>query len=81
MFSESKGRARKGYRAFMQDGLVMKKEEVYATIDQRIQGDEAFVARVQERYDGEVKRERRRKEYTLPQIAKAVEKSYGLSIQ
>ena len=81
MFSETKGRARKHYRIFMNDGQVMKKDEVYAAIDQRLQGDDEFVDRVLEKYDGEVKRERRKKEHTLPQIAKIVEKQYGLTLQ
>jgi REP element-mobilizing transposase RayT len=81
MFSETKGRARKHYRAFMTDGQVMKKDEVYAAIDQRLQGDDEFVDHVLEKYDGEVKRERRKKEHSLPQIAKIVEKQYGLTLQ
>lgn len=80
MFSERKGRARKRYQAFMDDGEVMEKDEVYATIDQRLQGDEGFVDLVLEKYDGEVKLERRKKEYTLPQIAKVVEKHYGITL-
>lgn len=81
MFSETKGRARKRYQTFMDDGEIMKKDEVYATIDQRLQGEEGFVDRVIEKYNGEVKRERRKKEYSLPQIAKAVEKRYGLTLR
>lgn len=81
MFSESKGRARKRYQAFMDDGEIMEKDEVYATIDQRLQGDEVFIDRVIEKYDGEVKRERKQKEYTLPQIAMAVETHYGLTLR
>lgn len=64
----------------MNDEQAIKKDEVYATIDQRLQGGEEFVDRVLEKYDGEVKREPRKKEYTLQQIAKAVEKQYDLAI-
>jgi chromosomal replication initiation ATPase DnaA len=35
---------------------------------------------VLEKHGGEVKRERRKKEYTLPQIAKAVEQRYDLTL-
>ena len=80
MFSENKGRARKRYEVFVNDGQVMKKREVYATVDQRLQGGEDFVDRVIEKYEGEVKRERRKKEYTLPQLARAVEKHYDLTL-
>jgi chromosomal replication initiation ATPase DnaA len=33
-----------------------------------------------EQYDGDIKRERRKREYTLPQIAKVVEKQFNLAI-
>lgn len=81
MFSESKGSARKRYQTFIDDGDIMKKDEVYTTIDQRLQGDDGFVDRVLEKYDGEVKRELRMKEYALPQIAKAVGKHYGVTLR
>jgi hypothetical protein len=49
MFSENKGRARKQYAMFMNDGATAKQEDVYATIDQRLLGDERFVEKVVER--------------------------------
>lgn len=78
MFSENKVQAYKGYRNFMAGGEVLDREEVYATIDQRLQGDEEFVDRVLERYDGEIKRERKARQYTLAQIARVVGKQYNL---
>jgi DNA-binding transcriptional ArsR family regulator len=72
MFSENKNRARKRYEAFMNDGATVKKEDVYATIDQRVLGDERFVEDVTERYDGIIRKERRKREYSLMQIAAAV---------
>lgn len=81
MFSEYKGRARKHYEAFMNDGTSIKKEEVYATIDQRLLGDEKFIEHVTEKYHGEVRRERRKKGYTLAQITTAVEKRYPITLR
>ncbi len=46
MFSENRTRARKQYREFMNEGNVVKKQEMYAAIDQRMQGDDDFVDRV-----------------------------------
>ena len=80
MFSESKSRSQKHYRAFMDDKEALKKEEVYATIDQRLQGDDEFVDRVLKEYDGEIKKERRRKEYTLSAIRQAIEQRHNVSL-
>jgi hypothetical protein len=80
MFSEYKDRARKHYEAFMNDGVSVKKQDVYATIDQRLLGDEKFIEHVREKYGGEVRRERKKKEYTLAQICAAVEKRYLIAL-
>jgi hypothetical protein len=80
MFSESKSRSRKHYRAFMDDKEALKKEEVYATIDQRLQGDDEFIDRVLKEYDGEIKKERRRKGYTLSAIRQAIEQRHNVSL-
>jgi REP-associated tyrosine transposase len=81
MFSEDKQRARKLYNAFMSDGLIVRKEDIYNTIGQRILGSEEFLVRVMERYDGELKKEKREREYTLYEIAKGVEKIYGVRLK
>lgn len=81
MFSENKGRARKHYEEFMNDGATVKKEDIYATIDQRLLGDERFVEKVVEKHDGEIKKERRKREYTLPQIARVVERQFDISLE
>ena len=81
MFSENKGRARKHYEVFMNDGATVKKEDIYATIDQRLLGDERFVEKAVEKYEGDIKKERRKKEYTLPQIARTLEKRYYVSLE
>ena len=65
MFSENKARARRQYKAFMNDAATLRKEEGYATIDQRLQGDDEFVDRVLTAHDFEIKKERKKKEYSL----------------
>ena len=81
MFSENKANARKLYKAYTGDGLAVKKEDIYCTIDQRIIGGEEFVERVMEKYDIEITHEKRKKEYTLPEISRAVEKVYGITLK
>jgi hypothetical protein len=81
MFSENKSRARKHYEAFMHDGATVKKEDIYATIDQRLLGDEQFFEKVVEKHEGAIKRERRKKEYTLPQISRVLERQYEVSLE
>ena len=77
MFSENRSRARRQYEEFMDDGVTIKKQEVYATIDQRLLGNDQFVDRVVEEHGRPVKKERRKREYTLAQIAGAVAQAGG----
>jgi len=72
LFSENRSRARLKYAEFMDDGVTVKKQEVYATIDQRLLGDDQFVDRIVEEHGRPIKKERRKREYTLSQIAGAV---------
>jgi len=72
LYSENRSRARQKYMDFMDDGVTVKKQEVYATIDQRLLGDDWFVDRIAEEPCGSVKKERRKREYTLAQLAGAV---------
>ena len=81
MFSEDKQRARKLYSAYMSESPIVKKEDLYNTIGQRILGSEEFLERVMERYDGELKKEKREREYTLHEIAKSVEKICGVTLK
>lgn len=80
MFSEKKHLARKYYRSFIGDGVGVRKEDVYSTIDQRILGREEFVDKVREQYDGTITKEKIRKAYNFSQIGRAVEKRYGISV-
>jgi putative transposase len=81
MFSENEGRARKHYEAFMNDGATVNKGDIYATIDQRVLGDERFVEEVVEKHEVDIKKERRKKEYTLPQMVRALERQYRVSLE
>ena len=78
LFSESKRSARAKYRAFMTDQDRLTRDTVYATIDQRLQGDDAFVERVMERHDRE-EAEARKKKKALDEIARMIEQRYGIT--
>ncbi|MHB8846250.1 MAG: transposase [Nitrospirota bacterium] len=79
LFSENKSRARTKYREFMADQDVLSKATVYATIDQRLQGDDAFVERVMEEHDRE-EAQARQKRKGLDEIARAIEQEYEITV-
>ncbi len=80
MFSENRSRACRKYLEFMDDGISVKKQDVYATIDQRLLGDDRFVDRIVEEHGKPVEKERRRREYSLAAIAGAVGQVGDISI-
>ncbi len=79
IFSENKRSARRLYKIYIEDKVMVKKEEVYSTVDQRILGDEKFVEKVKRKYVGELNKERREKEFLLADIALGVEKITGVT--
>ena len=79
LFSENKGRARAKYREFMAGEDTLNKATVYATIDQRLQGDEEFVERVMEQHDREEAHARQKKK-GLDAIAQAIEQRYRITV-
>lgn len=79
MFSENLSRARRQYIEFMDDGVTVKKQDVYAIIDSRLLGDERFVDKIVEVHGGSVKKERRRRAYTLAQLASAIARAGSIS--
>jgi len=81
MFSEDKTTSRRFYRDFMGDAIPVKREDVYAAIDQRVLGDEVFLDSVMDKYDGEIKKEKKKKEYTLGEIAGAIEGVKGVTLK
>jgi hypothetical protein len=57
-------------------------EEVYATVDQRLQGSQEFIGRILEEHaGGGLSRGIRRRAYSLVQISKAVEAICGLRVE
>jgi REP element-mobilizing transposase RayT len=80
MFSENKSRARRKYREFMEANATIKKTEVYATIDQRIQGDELFVETVASKVESAVKKELKKKDRSLAQIGSQVQQQNSVSL-
>jgi chromosomal replication initiation ATPase DnaA len=81
LFSRRKGEARRRYRGYMEGEEGLKREEVYSTVDQRIQGDEDFAERVLTRDGGKGLERGRGKAYSLSQIEDAVEKLHGIKIK
>ncbi len=81
MFSEDKAKAGKLYRNFMYDGIVVKKESIYSTVDQQVLGGEEFVEKIRDEYDVQIESDKRKKEYSLFQISGAVEKVCGVSLK
>jgi REP element-mobilizing transposase RayT len=80
MFSENRMTSRKLYSEFMGDGIAVKRENVYRTIDQRVLGSEEFLDSVMEKYDVEVEKEKREKEHSLEEIVKGVENVKGVTL-
>ena len=60
---------------------TVKKQDVYATVDQRLLGDDQFVDRVATEYGKPVKKERRKREYELPRLARAVAQAGGITAE
>jgi REP element-mobilizing transposase RayT len=81
MFSERKGRARQLYREFMSGRETIGKNAVYATVDQRIQGDEAFVEQVMLRSERPVESGKKKKAFSLMEIMTAVEHRTGITLE
>jgi len=73
LFSERESRARAKYREFMTDHDILDKTNVYATIDQRLLGDDEFVEWVMVQHDREEAQIRQKKK-GLDEIAKYMRK-------
>ena len=80
VFSEDTRKARKAYLEYMSENVGLTQQEVYATVDQRILGDEGFVDEVKERAGGREIRGRRKHGYRLLEIARATEEAFGISL-
>jgi REP element-mobilizing transposase RayT len=80
IFSEDNRRARRAYQEYMEEKEVLPREEVYATVDQRIVGNEGFVETVKAKAGRSDFQGRRKHAYSLPDITKAVEELYGITL-
>lgn len=81
MFSEDNGTSSGLYREFIGDGVVINRDDVYKTVDQRVLGAEEFLDIVMAKYDGEIIKEKREKDHTLAEIAEGVEKIKGVPLK
>jgi REP element-mobilizing transposase RayT len=81
MFSENKSQAKRLYRAYMNDGIKIKKEDIYRTVDQRILGDENFVEEVAEKAEGDIEPKKKKHEYGLGEIAKGIEQVFRITLK
>jgi REP element-mobilizing transposase RayT len=81
MFSEDKGKARRLYQAYVSDGIAVKKENIYSTIDKRILGDERFAESVMEKCDASIEPGRKEKECSLAAIVAAIGKTFGVTLR
>jgi len=81
MFSENKPKARKLYRAYISDSRGLGKEDVYDSASQGILGNDEFIERVIKQCSGKGIKPRRRKEYSLADIAEGVKRKFGISLE
>jgi len=81
IFSQDKRKARRAYLDYMGErGGILKREEVYATVDQRVLGDEGFVEEVMGRIGRRDIQGRRKHGYKLTEIASAIGELYGITL-
>ena len=81
MFSENVGKGRRLYRIYMREREEVKREDIYSTVDQRVLGDDRFVEKVGQKMGKSEVRGKRMHEYTLPEIATAVEEEYRVTLR
>ncbi|MBA4373868.1 MAG: hypothetical protein C0402_13545 [Thermodesulfovibrio sp.] len=80
MFSEDKGSARRIYEAYVSDGIAVKKEDIYCTIDKRILGDDRFTETIMGKCEAAIAPGRKEKEYSLAAIADTIDEAFGISL-
>ncbi|MBI4681071.1 MAG: transposase [Nitrospirae bacterium] len=81
MFSEDKAKAIRLYRAYINDGIKVKKEDIYRTVDQRILGDESFVEQVTEKAEWDIEPKKRKQEHSLEEITRAIGSTFGITLK
>jgi len=65
----------------MEDQETLAKDAVYATVDQRLQGDESFIEQVKEKSDQQIEVGKKKKEHSLAAIARSVETQASITIK
>jgi len=80
MFSEDKAAARRLYKLYVENENTVDKDDIYGTIDRRILGDERFRDKVMEKVEIDLSGQRRDREYSLSDIAAAIEKAQGIKL-
>lgn len=80
MFADDKLRARKFYREYVNDGILLGKEDIYNTVDQRILGNEQFVEKVVEKSRGKIVQRHKKHEYSLAEMAGVIGRSSGITL-
>jgi chromosomal replication initiation ATPase DnaA len=63
------------------DGIEVKKEDIYRTISQRILGEEKFVDKVMEKIDERFENKRKHHEYSLKKIVETIGKMRGIILK
>ena len=81
LFSKTRSKARELYQCFMIDAETIEKKDVYGTVDQHLLGDDAFIDEVVKKSSHVIEKKRRVKEYTLGEIAIALEKSFNVDLE
>lgn len=81
MFADEGKTARKLYRNYMGEPVSLTREDVYCAVDQRLLGDERFVEEVRKKSTASIHKTRKKRGYTLAEIAAAVEKTHGVSLE
>ncbi len=81
IFSEDKSQSRKLYRAYIDDGIEVKKEDIYKTVSQRILGEEKFVDKVMEKIDERFENKRKHHKYSLKKIVETIGKMRGITLK
>lgn len=81
MFSDNKVKARDLYRAYMNNSKGLRGEEVYDSKNQGIIGRDEFIEGVIKRWGRGSIKPKRRKDYSLAEIAGGVERVFGITIK
>ena len=80
IFGADRGKATRAFQEYIEKEGGPSREEIYATIDQRIVGDERFVEKVKSKTGRLDVWGRRKHLYKLSDIAKAVGELYGITL-